>query len=46
MMTTHIKLYGGKSERFRAIKQGLTEEWGYEPSNPEVLGFLMVNYSN
>lgn len=40
-MTVHIKLYGGKEERFAGIKDALTAEFGYEPSNPEVLGILM-----
>lgn len=44
-MTTHIKLYGGKAELFEDIKEDLTEELGYEPTNPEVLGALMANYN-
>lgn len=43
-MTTHVKLYGGKSERFETIKVELTEELGYEPTNPEVVGALMAAY--
>ena len=43
-MTTHIKLYGGKAERFETIKQELAEELGYEPTNPEVVGALMAAY--
>lgn len=41
-MTVHIKLYGSKAERFESIKRELTEELGYDPSNPEVVGFLMA----
>lgn len=43
-MTAHIKLYGPKGERFEEIKSLLTREFGYEPSNPEVIGFLMSVY--
>lgn len=43
-MTSHIKLYGSKSERFEAIKAELTEELGYEPTNPEVIGLIMAEY--
>lgn len=43
-MTSHIKLYGGKGERFEEIKNQLATEMGYEPSNPEVIGILMANY--
>lgn len=45
-MTVHIKLYGEKAELFSEIKQELTEEFGYEPTNPEVVGVLMGNYSS
>lgn len=41
IMTVHIKLYGSKAERFEEIKAELTEQLGYEPSNPEVVGILM-----
>lgn len=44
-MTSHVKLYGSKSERFEEIKAELTEELGYEPSNPEVVGLLMAAYN-
>lgn len=44
-MTTHIKLYGGKGERFRQIKSALEAELGYEPTNPEVVGMLMAEYA-
>jgi hypothetical protein len=43
-MTVHIKLYGEKGERFEEIKRDLTEHLGYEPSNPEVVGFLMGDF--
>lgn len=43
-MTSHIKLYGSKSNRFEQIKQGYAELLGYEPSNPEVVGLLMASY--
>lgn len=45
-MTSHIKLYGGKGKRFEAIKEDLTNVLGYEPSNPEVIGFLLARYPN
>lgn len=41
-MPSHIKLYGDKSERFEQLKADLTEQMGYEPSNPEVIGLLMA----
>lgn len=41
-MTVHIKLYGEKGDRFIEIKEELTKELGYEPSNPEALGILMA----
>lgn len=44
-MPTHIKLYGGKSERFEEIKRGLSHELGYEPTNPEVVGIVMARYT-
>ncbi|WP_435196445.1 hypothetical protein [Natronomonas sp. EA1] len=43
-MTSHIKLYGSKSERFEQIKEELEAQLGYEPSNPEVVGLLMGTY--
>jgi len=42
--TVHIKLYGSKGDRFQVIKSNLNDQWGFEPSNPEVLGHLMVKY--
>lgn len=45
-MTSHIKLYGGKADRFQEIKRSLTDELGYEPTNPEVLGILMARYAD
>lgn len=41
-MTVHIKLYGSKADRFENIKQELSDQLGYEPSNPEVVGILMA----
>jgi len=43
-LTAHIKLHGGKADRFTTIKQELADELGYEPSNPEVVGYLMAFY--
>lgn len=43
-MPIHIKLYSEKQTRFEEIKRDLTEELGYEPTNPEVIGFLMAQY--
>jgi|AntDeeMinimDraft_5_1070356.scaffolds.fasta_scaffold23220_1 hypothetical protein len=37
-----ITLYGGKAERFREIKDALTEQWGYEPTKTEVVGHMMA----
>lgn len=44
-MTTNIKLYGSKSERFQEIKDDIAERLGYEPSNAEVTGLLMAGYT-
>lgn len=44
-MTTHIKLYGEKAERFEAIKSEMSEKQGYEPTNPEVIGLLLATYN-
>ena len=43
-MTSHIKLYGSKSDRFEEIKRTMEEQLGYEPSNPEVVGLIMAAY--
>lgn len=43
-MTSHIKLYGEKGERFEEVKDLLAEELGYAPTNPEVVGILMGEY--
>lgn len=43
-MTSHIKLYGSKSDRFEEIKHRMEERLGYEPSNPEVVGLMMATY--
>lgn len=43
-MASHIKLHGGKAERFEEIKTQLQERLGYEPTNPEVIGVLMSMY--
>lgn len=45
-MTSHIKLYGGRGDRFEEIKADLTARFGYEPSNAEVLGLLMAQYGS
>ncbi len=41
-MRVDITLRSGKAERFIEIKQELADELGYEPSRPEVLGYLMA----
>jgi hypothetical protein len=46
VMASHIKLYGGKQERFEEIKNQLTDKLGYEPTNPEVMGILMAQHSS
>lgn len=43
-MPVHIKLRSSKGERFERIKRQLSEEMGYEPTNPEVLGIIMAHY--
>lgn len=43
-MTSHIKLYGSKSDRFEKIKEKMADQLGYEPSNPEVVGLVMAAY--
>lgn len=45
-MTSHIKLYGSKGERFEQIKADMTKRLGYEPSNPELVGILMAHYAD
>lgn len=45
-MPTHVKLANAKAERFYHIKRELEEQWGYEPSNPEVVGYLMTQYNS
>lgn len=45
-MPSHIKLYGGRGERFEEIKAALTDRLGYEPTNAEVIGILMAEYSS
>lgn len=43
-MPSHIKLYGGRGERFEEIKDAMTDRLGYEPTNAEVIGILMAEY--
>jgi len=43
-MTSHIKLYGSKSDRFEEIKTNIQQQLKYEPSNPEVIGLIMAAY--
>lgn len=45
-MTSHIKLYGPKGERFEEIKTDMTDRFGYEPTNPEIVGILMAKYES
>lgn len=45
-MPCHIKLYGGKDDRFRLIKEEATKLYGYEPTNPEVIGLLLATYDD
>jgi hypothetical protein len=44
VMPSHIKLYGGRGDRFEEIKDALTDRLGYEPTNAEVIGILMAEY--
>jgi len=39
-----ITAYGGKAERFREVKEFLTEQRGWEPTNSEVLGVLLSEF--
>lgn len=41
-MTTYIKLHGTKADRFEVVKRELSDQMGYELTNPEVLGLLMA----
>lgn len=43
-MPSHIKLYGGRGERFEEIKGAMADRLGYEPTNAEVIGILMAEY--
>ena len=43
-MTSHIKLYGSKGDRFEEITEEMGQRLGYEPSNPEVVGLIMATY--
>lgn len=43
-MPIDITLSGTKAERFGQVKEKLIEEFGYELSNPEVVGILMATY--
>lgn len=44
VMPSHIKLYGGRGERFEEIKGAMADRLGYEPTNAEVIGILMAEY--
>jgi hypothetical protein len=44
MSRTQITLHGDRSELFRDIRDDLEEEFGYRPSRPEVVGYLMADY--
>ena len=43
--TEEIKLYSGKAERFREIKNQLEKQLGYEPSNSEVFSHMVMEWS-
>lgn len=43
-MAERIKLHGERAARFRKLKQSLTKELGYEPSNAETLGLIMSEF--
>jgi hypothetical protein len=45
-MPIRIKLRGEKGERFEEIKAELTDQFGYEPSNPETVGMLMGGFDD
>ena len=39
-----IALYGGQARRFRELRDELTGELGYEPTNPRTIGHLLEHY--
>lgn len=39
-----LTLHGGQARRFRELREDLTEELGYEPTKPRVLGHLLEYY--
>jgi hypothetical protein len=43
-MAEHIKLHGGRAERFRKLKQQIEEDIGYEPTNAEAVGHIMAEW--
>ncbi len=45
-MTERIKLYGERADRFQEIRDHVTEELGYTPSNAELVGLLMGLYDS
>lgn len=45
-MLSTIKLAGDLDERFDEIKNLLADQLGYEPTNEEVVGILMDEYTS
>jgi len=43
-MAERIKLHGERAERFRELRERLTEELGYRPSNAEAVGLIMGEF--
>lgn len=46
IMFTSIELHGELDQRFDEIKSHLADKLGYEPTNAEVVGILMAEYSS
>ncbi len=45
MTKEQIKLHSDRAERFRRIREDLTEKLGYQPSKSETVGLVMACYN-
>jgi hypothetical protein len=43
-MAERIKLHGERATRFKKLREMLTEELGYEPTNAEAMGLIMSEF--
>jgi len=41
-----ITLYGERAERFRDLREELTDYLGYEPTKPEAIGLIMTGWTD